>query len=124
MYQGQVFVWGVDTSARFTPGISSGSISNSELDLLWRTLEAFGVEQKPPFKIFPNRALLIADDVLPMTIETRDYWKALAMEGKITADTLLIDTCSVAEWRFSRFVRRLGDEMPGFAERLRNISLS
>jgi hypothetical protein len=103
------FLFAVDDRLRWQPPRVSG-LSGSDLDPLFRTLETWGQDQTPSVTVTPGLGTLINDQVVPFT----RTWLQLAKDGVLTEDTPVFSSCSVAEWRAGKFVRRLGDENPDF----------
>lgn len=100
LMDGRVLVWAVDDQPRGTDGLTG-----TELDPLWRPLEHFSAQREPPVEIYPNDALIVDDEIVPMS----PYWLELARSRLITEETQILGPCTMADWRSGRFVRRLQD---------------
>lgn len=70
MFGGQAMVFAVDDRPRFPNG-SQASLSGSDLDPLFRSLEAYGNPAVPPLRIIPNLALLVGNELVPAYLESR-----------------------------------------------------
>lgn len=101
----QVLVWAVDDSPRRPMGIT-GDLTGTELDPLYRQLDAFAARQIPALSIRPNEALIIDDAVVPFGPD----WTELFRQGRLTPDTLILRPSTVDEWNARMFIHRLGDD--------------
>jgi hypothetical protein len=109
LFGGQVLLWAIDDRHRFDDASLAG-VSNTELDPLYRRLERFVAECDPPLRVHPNMALLVGDELVPLDSDQRERVKALLRTSQITEETPILNTCTVAEWRAGRLVRRLCDD--------------
>jgi hypothetical protein len=110
LFHGQLTYWAVDMSPRPEP---HRVLTGSELDLLFRPLEAFGAVATPPVEVLPQPALIVNGHEVLTGEALRDRVK----RGDVPPVALVVDGCSVQAWRAGQMVHPLKDDR-AWAEKL------
>jgi hypothetical protein len=110
LFDGQVTYWAVDLSPRPAP---QRVLIGSELDLLFRPLEAFGAAATSPFEVLSIPALIVNGHEVLVGRALVDRAKG----GDIPPDALAVDGCSVQAWRAGQLVHPAKEDR-AWAEKL------
>jgi hypothetical protein len=108
----QVLIWAVNAHPREQQGIS-GHLTGSDLDPWFSRRDRFAAALVPPVGIEGNMDFLVEGSVValgPAVLE-------LARQGFIRRDTLVFDSCTMADWRADRFLHPLSD-IPSLVQQL------
>jgi hypothetical protein len=103
LFDGQMTYWAVDLSPRPAP---QRVLIGSELDLLYRPLEAFGAAATPPFEVLSIPALIVNGHEVLVGRALVDR----AERGDIPPDALVVDGCSAQAWRAGQLVHPVKED--------------
>jgi len=101
LFDGQVTYGAVDLSPRRAP---QRVLIGSELDLVYRPLEAFGAAATPPFVVLSTPALIVNGRVNGREVLVGRALVDRAKGGDMPPDALVVDGCSVQAWRAGQLV--------------------